>query len=162
MPAKKSPFPAKTTPRDAPPKTTAKTAAKTPAETPAKMPAKKRAAASQPVPPQARAAKVTKTSMPTQAAKAAKAAQPAQPVRAEAKEAKQRVRLVRDSFTMPEPDFALIAALKVRALAAQREAKKSELLRAGLHALMAMDSAALVGALSRLQPLKLGRPKRGH
>lgn len=75
---------------------------------------------------------------------------------------KLRARLVRDSFTMPEPDFALIAALKARALAGQREAKKSELLRAGLHALMALDSSALIGALGRLQPLKVGRPKKGH
>jgi hypothetical protein len=52
--------------------------------------------------------------------------------------------------------------LKSRAMDAQREAKKSELLRAGLHALMALDSKALVGALSRLEPLKLGRPKKGH
>ena len=78
------------------------------------------------------------------------------------KPAKQRVRLVRDSFTMPEPDFALIGALKSRAMGAQREAKKSELLRAGLHALMALDSKALVAALGRLEPLKLGRPKKGH
>jgi hypothetical protein len=81
---------------------------------------------------------------------------------AEKKAPKQRVRLVRDSFTMPEPDFALIAALKGRAMAAQREAKKSELLRAGLHALMALDGASLVDALGRLQPLKVGRPKKGH
>ena len=80
----------------------------------------------------------------------------------EQKPPKQRVRLVRDSFTMPEADFALIAALKARAMAARREAKKSELLRAGLHALMALDGAALVGALGRLQALKLGRPKKGH
>jgi hypothetical protein len=75
---------------------------------------------------------------------------------------KQRVRLVRDSFTMPEPDFALIAALKARTMAAQRETKKSELLRAGLHVLMALDDDTLIGSLGRLQPLKLGRPKKNH
>ena len=75
---------------------------------------------------------------------------------------KQRVRLVRDSFTMPEPEFALIAALKARTMAAQRETKKSELLRAGLHVLMALDDNTLISALGRLQPLKLGRPKKGH
>jgi hypothetical protein len=75
---------------------------------------------------------------------------------------KLRARLVRDSFTMPESDFALIATLKARALAAKREAKKSELLRAGLHVLMALDSASLLVALGRLQPLKVGRPKKGH
>jgi predicted N-acetyltransferase YhbS len=72
------------------------------------------------------------------------------------------VRLVRDSFTMPEPDFALIAALKARTMAAQRETKKSELLRAGLHVLMALDDDTLIGSLGRLQPLKLGRPKKNH
>lgn len=71
-------------------------------------------------------------------------------------------KLVRDGFTMPEGDFALIAVLKSRALAGRREAKKSELLRAGLHALAALDSKGLVAALGRLQPVKLGRPKKGH
>jgi hypothetical protein len=78
------------------------------------------------------------------------------------KPVKQRAKLVRDGFTMPEDDFALIAALKLRALGAHREAKKSELLRAGLHALMALDGPALVAALGRLQPLKVGRPKKSH
>jgi hypothetical protein len=75
---------------------------------------------------------------------------------------KLRARPVRDSFTMPESDFALIAALKARALAAKRETKKSELLRAGLHVLMALDSDTLLGTLGRLQPLKVGRPKKSH
>src|SRR5262245_57069421 len=74
----------------------------------------------------------------------------------------KRPRLVRDGFTMPEDDFALIAALKARALAQRRETKKSEVLRAGLHALAALDDKALVAALGRLQPLKTGRPKKGH
>lgn len=78
------------------------------------------------------------------------------------KPVKQRARLVRDGFTMPEDDFALIAALKGRALSARRAAKKSELLRAGLHTLMALDAQALVAALERLQPLKVGRPKKGY
>lgn len=78
------------------------------------------------------------------------------------KAAKPRPRLVRDSFTMPESDFALVAALKARALAARREAKKSELLRAGLHALAALDRTALLAALDALEPLKVGRPKKGH
>lgn len=71
-------------------------------------------------------------------------------------------RMVRDSFTMPEADFALISALKARALAGQRETKKSELLRAGLHALAALDSPALLTALGSLEPVKIGRPKKGH
>lgn len=74
----------------------------------------------------------------------------------------KRVALVRDGFTMPESDFALIATLKTRALAGQREAKKSELLRAGLQALAQLDGDALVQALNRLEPVKTGRPKKAH
>ena len=73
---------------------------------------------------------------------------------------KVRPRLVRDGFTMPEADFALIATLKARALAGQRAAKKSELLRAGLHALAAMDSPSLLAALDQLEPVKIGRPAK--
>jgi len=68
-------------------------------------------------------------------------------------------KLVRDGFTMPQADFALIALLKARALEGHRVAKKSELLRAGLHALAALDAAALVAALDALAPVKTGRPK---
>lgn len=78
------------------------------------------------------------------------------------KAGKQRARLVRDSFTMPEADFALIATLKALAMDHKRAAKKSELLRAGLHALAALDGEALIKALEALQPLKVGRPKKGH
>lgn len=84
------------------------------------------------------------------------------PPTAAGKPAKQRAKMVRDGFTMPAEDFALIAALKERALAARRGAKKSELLRAGLQALMALDGPTLVAALERLAPLKVGRPKKGH
>ena len=70
--------------------------------------------------------------------------------------------LVRDGFTMPEGDFALIAALKRRAAAAGREAKKSELLRAGLQVLAALEVGALVASLNTLEPVKVGRPRKGH
>lgn len=108
------------------------------------------------------------------AAKSPAAAQPKAPAKLPVKAAaklpskvprkttKQRPKLIRDGFTMPEADFALIAALKSRALGARREAKKSELLRAGLRALAALDSKALVAALDLLEPVKTGRPKKGH
>lgn len=68
--------------------------------------------------------------------------------------------LVRDGFTMPAADHALIAALKLRAMRAGRETKKSELLRAGLQALAALDTRALLAALDRLAPVKTGRPRK--
>lgn len=72
----------------------------------------------------------------------------------------ERVKLVRDGFTMPEADYALIAELKHRLHAAHREAKKSELLRAGLQALALLDAQALAAALDRLAPVKTGRPRK--
>ncbi|MCY1241573.1 hypothetical protein D9M72_544810 [compost metagenome] len=74
--------------------------------------------------------------------------------------AKTKAKLVRDSFTMPQQDFGLIAVLKDRALGFKRPAKKSELLRAGLHALQQLTDAQLRGALDSLAPLKAGRPKK--
>ena len=81
---------------------------------------------------------------------------------ADKKPQKPRPALVRDSFTMPTADFALVASLRATALGAQRAVKKSELLRAGLHALAAMDAAGLVAMLDRLETVKTGRPKKGH
>lgn len=93
------------------------------------------------------------------AAKSTKTAKPEKPAKME-KPAKLRNALVRDGFTMPETDFALIAALKERAVGAGRPAKKSELLRAGLQALAALDAKKLRAALERLEPIKVGRPKQ--
>jgi hypothetical protein len=78
------------------------------------------------------------------------------------KPVKPQPALVRDSFTMPEADFALIAKLKSTALGARRAAKKSELLRAGLQVLSALDAESLVVVLDRLEAVKTGRPKKGH
>ena len=61
---------------------------------------------------------------------------------------------------MPKADFALIDALKDRAIGFKRPTRKSELLRAGLHALMALPDDGLQKALGQLTPLKTGRPKK--
>lgn len=63
---------------------------------------------------------------------------------------------IKDRFTMPASDHALIAALKKRAKAAGRPVKKSELLRAGLHALNLLDETQLLQAVARLQPTAKG------
>ncbi len=72
----------------------------------------------------------------------------------------ERAKLVRDGFTMPEADYALIAELKDRLHDVKREAKKSELLRAGLQALALLDAPALAAALDKLEPVKTGRPRK--
>ncbi|MDE2395061.1 MAG: hypothetical protein KGM91_06445 [Burkholderiales bacterium] len=105
------------------------------------------------------ARKAASRAAPARKAAAAPAAAVSSPAR---KAAKQRPRLVRDSFTMPESDFAVIATLKARALDVRRAAKKSELLRAGLQALALLEPKALAAALDRLEPIKTGRPRKGH
>lgn len=72
----------------------------------------------------------------------------------------ERLKLVRDGFTMPAADYALIAELKHRLHDVKREAKKSELLRAGLQALAKLDAPALAAALDGLAPVKTGRPRK--
>jgi hypothetical protein len=90
--------------------------------------------------------KATKNAKPAKAPKVKPAKEP-------------KVKLVRDSFTMPKDDYALIETLKTCALHFHRPAKKSELLRAGLHALAALPESGLESALNALRPVKTGRPR---
>lgn len=85
---------------------------------------------------------------------------PAKPPKKAKPETKARQKLVRDSFTMPQTDYELIAAIKQRCITLQRPAKKSEVLRAGLHVLAALKDAPLLKALSSLVEIKSGRPKK--
>ncbi len=73
---------------------------------------------------------------------------------------KVKLKLVRDSFTMPQSDFELLDVLKQRAMNFRHAAKKSELLRAGLQVLAALPDVQLEKALARITPLKTGRPKK--
>jgi hypothetical protein len=146
--APKSPKPLET---NKPPKATIRKPAPRPAARRAKpaapaesaAPAKKPKAAGK----AASATKVTKRS-------AASARAPAGPAKPE------RMKLVRDSFTLPRSDVDLLVALKQRALKQGAEAKKSELVRAGIHALAALDDAQLRAALAGVPKLKTGRPEK--
>lgn len=73
---------------------------------------------------------------------------------------KAKLKLVRDSFTMPHADFELIDLLKQRAMNFRHAVKKGELLRAGLQVLAALPDVQLEKALARITPLKTGRPKK--
>jgi hypothetical protein len=72
---------------------------------------------------------------------------------------KSKSKLVRDSFTIPKSEYAVLEGLKVRAANLTRPVKKSELLRAGVAALNAMTDKAFLAALNGVQSLKTGRPK---
>lgn len=76
------------------------------------------------------------------------------------KPSSRKAKLVRDSFTFPEPDYALFAQLKTRALSAGREVKKSELLRAGLVSLASMTERSFLRAIDAVERIKTGRPSK--
>lgn len=76
------------------------------------------------------------------------------------KKSESKVKVVRDSFTMPQADYNLIAALKQKALQSGLHVKKSELLRASLQALSKLTVPQLKRALSGLEKIKTGRPKK--
>lgn len=79
-----------------------------------------------------------------------------------AKKAKKevKVKVVRDSFTMPQAEYKKIADIKEACLKAGRHVKKSEVLRAGLQALVAMSEAELLAAIVALDAIPTGRPKK--
>lgn len=90
-----------------------------------------------------------KPAKPTKPPKPAKPAKPARP---------KKPKLVRDSFTIPKPEYLVLDELKQRSIKLARPAKKSELLRAGIKALAGMTDAGLLAALQAVPAIKTGRP----
>lgn len=79
----------------------------------------------------------------------------------QSKSAKPRkIKLIRDSYAMPEAEYAQIAQLKQRLLGLGESVKKSELLRAGLAQLATLDDAALLAAMAGVERIKTGRPAK--
>ncbi len=78
--------------------------------------------------------------------------------KADKKAKAEKIKVVRDSFTIPKFEYAQIADMKKRAMALGKEAKKSELIRAGLALLAATSDAAFSKALASVPTLKTGRP----
>lgn len=72
----------------------------------------------------------------------------------------KKPKLVRDSFTIPKIEFTVLQDLKQRAAISGTAAKKSEILRAGIKALAAMNDAAFRAALAAVPAIKTGRPAK--
>ncbi|MES2151191.1 MAG: hypothetical protein V4508_15530 [Pseudomonadota bacterium] len=71
----------------------------------------------------------------------------------------RKPKLVRDSFTMPEQEYAVLGQVKKACIKAGFEIKKSELLRIGVALIKQIDMATLKTVLASLPQLKTGRPK---
>jgi hypothetical protein len=77
-----------------------------------------------------------------------------------AKEKMPKLKMERDSFTMPKVEYAQFQVLKERLAKLGQPAKKSELLRAGIMQLTAMTDSALKAVMSKVPTIKTGRPKK--
>lgn len=73
---------------------------------------------------------------------------------------KTKLKVVRDSFTMPQNEYQKISDIKDICLKAGLQVKKSEVLRAGVIALCAMSDEQLNSAMSALDKIKTGRPNK--
>lgn len=78
----------------------------------------------------------------------------------ETREKPKKTKLVRDSFTMPEAEYAVLGDVKKACLKAGIAVKKSELLRVGVALIRQLDTVKLKEELDRLPVLKAGRPKK--
>ncbi len=103
---------------------------------------------------------VAKTVAKPAAKAAANPAKAAKAPKAEKQDKPRKPKLVRDSFTIPKAEYEVIDALKQRVAKAGSPAKKSELLRAGIKALAAMNDAALLAAVKAVPSIKTGRPAK--
>lgn len=72
----------------------------------------------------------------------------------------KKIKLVRDSYAMPEAEYAKIAELKKRMAALGSEAKKSELLRGGIALLAVLNDDELKAVMARIERIKTGRPAK--
>lgn len=68
-------------------------------------------------------------------------------------------KVIRDTFSLPPADYALLEQLRARALALGQAVNKSEFVRAGLRALIDMSELDFRQAIVQVEKIKPGRPK---
>lgn len=73
----------------------------------------------------------------------------------------KKVKVVRDSYTIPKSEYGQLGELKKRTLGLGVAAKKSELIRAGLLLLAKQNDTQLKASLSQVPAIKTGRPAKG-
>jgi hypothetical protein len=72
----------------------------------------------------------------------------------------KKPKLVRDSYAMPEAEYARIGELKKRLAVLGSDVKKSELLRGGIALLGALNDTELKAVMGRVERIKTGRPAK--
>jgi hypothetical protein len=72
----------------------------------------------------------------------------------------KKIKVVRDSFTLPKTELLQITEMKKRAMTLGVDVKKSELIRAGLQALAGLADTAFKKAMANVPTIKTGRPAK--
>ncbi|HOE41846.1 MAG TPA: hypothetical protein PLB25_09495 [Rhodoferax sp.] len=70
----------------------------------------------------------------------------------------KKLKMVRDSFTIPKVEYLMLDQLKQRSGILGNAVKKSELIRAGIKALEALSDANFLAAVKAVPTIKTGRP----
>jgi hypothetical protein len=146
----------------APAKTTAtKAVATTPKPTaPVKTTAPAKTATANRKTPVAAAPQASKKTASPNVAKKVKPT-PAPTLRPQNEEKPTKIKLVRDSFTIPENEYAAIGEIKKACLALGVDVKRTEVIRAGLLVLQQMSALAIADYITKQLPKpKTGRPKK--
>jgi hypothetical protein len=133
--------------------TAAKAPAKSASRIPVKPPVARKAATAKPATPPVE--KVPEAASPVTSSKIPKAD------KGDKSDKARKLKLVRDSFTIPKAEYAVLEAMKDRAAKAGAPAKKSEVLRAGIKALAGLSDTAFLAALGAVPAIKTGRPAKG-
>jgi hypothetical protein len=71
-----------------------------------------------------------------------------------------KTKLIRDSFAIPEKEYAALVAVKKTCLKAGLEIKKTELIRIGIALVNDLTTAKIKTAQARLTQISAGRPKK--
>ena len=111
------------------------------------------------------AAKTVSKALPTVAAKpvAKGAVKPAAKVAPKpAKEKEKKIKMVRDSISIPKTEYAVLDDMKLRAGKLGVSVKKTELIRAGIKALAALSDTAFLAGVRAVPSLKTGRPAKSE
>ena len=72
----------------------------------------------------------------------------------------KKIKMVRDSISIPKAEFLVLGEMKTRAGKLGVEVKKTELIRAGIKVLTALTDTAFVAAIRAVPNIKTGRPTK--
>ncbi|MEI7672298.1 MAG: hypothetical protein WCK00_09320 [Deltaproteobacteria bacterium] len=72
----------------------------------------------------------------------------------------KKIKMVRDSISIPKTEFLVLGEMKTRAGKLGVEVKKTELIRAGIKVLTALTGTAFVAAIRAVPNIKTGRPTK--